>query len=109
MIFNKKIMENKLKIVDLRGKREKTKNWPPEKKFKIFSSIRVPKLLRALRSVQNLSTIYNPKTKIGYTYSDEEKKKILKDVREAYQAMTRAWENAGKKIKEKEKKSYWDE
>ena len=102
-------MENKLKIVDLRGKREKTKNWPPEKKFKIFSSIRVPKLLRALRSVQNLSTIYNPKTKIGYRYSDEEKKKILKDVREAYQSMTRAWDNAGKKIKENNKRSYWDE
>ena len=53
--------------------------------------------------------VYNEKTKIGYTYSDAERKKILKDVKEAYQAMTKAWENAGKKIKEKEKKSYWDE
>ena len=37
------------------------------------------------------------------------KKKILKDVREAYQSMTRAWDNAGKKIKENNKSSYWDE
>ena len=37
------------------------------------------------------------------------KKKILKDVREAYQSMTRAWDNAGKKIKENNKRSYWDE
>ena len=40
---------------------------------------------------------------------EAEKKKILKDVKEAYQAMTKAWDNAGKKIKENEKKSYWDE
>ena len=102
-------MENKLKIVELRGKREKTKNWPPEKKFKIFASIRVPKLLRALRSVQNLSTVYNSKTKIGYIYTDDEKKKILKDVKDAYQSLTKAWDNAGKKIKQTNKRSYWDE
>ena len=97
------------KIVDFRGPRKKTKSWTPEKKFKEFAAIRVPKLLRALKNVQNLSTIYNEKTKIGYRYTDAEKKKILKDVKEAYQGMTRAWENAGKKIIEKEKKSYWDE
>ena len=97
------------KIVDFRGPRKKTKGWGPEKKFREFAAIRVPKLLRALKNVQNLSTVYNEKTKIGYRYSDAERKKILKDVKEAYQAMTKAWENAGKKIKEKEKKSYWDE
>ena len=97
------------KIVDFRGPRKKTKGWAPERKFREFAAIRVPKLLRALKNVQNLSTVYNEKTKIGYTYSDTDKKKILKDVKEAYQAMTKAWENAGKKVKEKEKKSYWDE
>ena len=102
-------MENKKKIVEFRGKRLKTGNWPPDKKFREFASVRVPKLLRALRSVQNLSTIYNPKTKIGYSYTDVEKRKILKDVKEAYQSMTRAWDNAGKKIKENNKRSYWDE
>jgi len=101
-------MEKK-NIVDFRGTRQKTKNWSPEKKFREFSSIRVPKLLRALKNVQNLSTVYNPKTKIGYTYNEAEKRKILKDVKEAYQSMLKAWDNAGKKIRENQKKSYWDE
>ena len=101
-------MEKK-NIVEFRGARLKTKNWTPEKKFREFSAIRVPKLLRALKNVQNLSTVYNPKTKIGYSYSEDEKKKILKDVKEAYQSMVRAWNNAGKKIKENHKKTYWDE
>ena len=101
-------MEKK-NIVEFRGARLKTKNWPPEKKFREFSAIRVPKVLRALKNVQNLSTVYNPKTKIGYRYSEDEKKKILKDVKEAYQSMVRAWNNAGKKIKENHKKTYWDE
>ena len=101
-------MEKK-NIVEFRGARQKTKNWPPDKKFREFSSIRVPKLLRALKNVQNLSTVYNPKTKIGYTYTETEKRKILKDVKEAYQSMMKAWENAGKKIRENQKKSYWDD
>ena len=101
-------MEKK-NIVEFRGARLKTKNWTPEKKFREFSAIRVPKLLRALKNVQNLSTVYNPKTKIGYSYSEDEKKKILKDVKEAYQSMVRAWNNAEEKIKENHKKSYWDE
>ena len=42
-------MEKK-NIVDFRGARQKTKNWSPEKKFREFSSIRVPKLLRALKT-----------------------------------------------------------
>ena len=62
-----------------------------------------------LKNVQNLSTVYNPQTKIGYTYTEAEKRKILKDVKEAYQSMLKAWENAGKKIRENQKKSYWDE
>lgn len=101
-------METK-KIVEFRGPRQKTKNWSPDKKFREFAAIRVPKLLRALKNVQNLSTVYNPKTKIGYTYTSDQKRKILKDVKDAYQAMTKAWDNAGKKVREDQKKSYWDE
>ena len=101
-------MEKK-NIVEFRGARLKTKSWSPEKKFREFASIRVPKLLRAMKNVKNLSTVYNPKTKIGYIYTEAEKKKILKDVKEAYQLMLKAWENAGKKIRENQKKSYWDE
>ena len=108
MLRSESFMEKK-NIVEFRGARLKTKNWSPEKKFREFSSIRVPKLLRALKNVQNLSTVYNPKTKIGYTYTEAEKRKILKDVKEAYQSMLKAWDNAGKKIKENQKKSYWDE
>ena len=62
-----------------------------------------------MKNVQNLSTVYNEKTKIGYKYTEAEKRKILKDVKEAYQLMLKAWDNAGKKIKENQKKSYWDE
>ena len=89
--------------------KETKKNLPIQYTRREFSSIRVPKLLRALKNVQNLSTVYNPKTKIGYTYTEAEKRKILKDVKEAYQSMIKAWDNAGKKIRENQKKSYWDE
>lgn len=67
-------MEKK-NIVEFRGARLKTKNWSPEKKFREFASIRVPKLLKAMKNVKNLSTVYNPKTKIGYIYTEAEKKK----------------------------------
>ena len=103
------MINEKKNIVDFRGTRKKTKNLPPDRKFRDFAAIRVPKLLRALRSVQNLSTVYNSKTKIGYTYTPDEKRKILKDVKEAYQSMIKAWDNAGKKNTSIEKKTYWNE
>jgi hypothetical protein len=44
-----------------------------------------------------------------YEYSDAEKKKIMKDFKEAYRDMLKAWENAGTKNKVIKKRSYWDQ
>jgi len=96
-------MNNEKKnIVDFRGPRRKTKNFSKKKKFEIFSEIRMPKLLNSMRSVRNLSNLDY------YEYNDAEKKKIMKDFKEGYRDMLRAWDNASKKNKSKEKKSYWN-
>ena len=89
-------MEMKKNIVDFRGPRRKTKSLSPKRKFEIFSEVRLPKLLNAMRSVRNLSN------KNYYEYTDVEKKKIMKDFKEAYRDMLKAWENAAKKNKSKE-------
>ena len=39
----------------------------------------------------------------------EEKRKIMRDYKEAYKAMNSAWEKAGKENKVSNKKSYWEE
>ena len=92
----------KKNIVDFRGPRKKTKNLSKRKKFEVFSEIRMPKLLNSMRSVRNLSNLDY------YEYTDVEKKKIMKDFKEAYGDMSKAWENAAKKNKSKEKKTYWN-
>ena len=92
----------KKNIVDFRGPRRKTRLLSPKRKFEIFSEVRLPKLLNAMRSVRNLAN------KNYYEYTDEQKKKIIRDIQEGYQDMYRAWKNAGKKIKTNKKKSYWD-
>jgi hypothetical protein len=95
-------MEMKKNIVDFRGPRRKTRLLSPKRKFEIFSEVRLPKLLNAMKSVRNLAN------KNYYEYTDEQKKKIIRDIQEGYQDMYRAWKNAGKKIKTNKKKSYWD-
>ena len=95
-------MEMKKNIVDFRGPRKKTKGLSPKRKFEIFSEIRLPKLLNAMKSVRNLAN------KNYYEYTDEQKRKIMKDTQEGYQEMYRAWKNAGKKIKTNKKRSYWN-
>jgi len=93
-------MENKKNIVDFRGPRRKTSKLSPSDKFRLFAGIRMPKLLNAMKSVRNLS---NEKY---YTYTSEQKKIIIKDIKDSYKEMMSAWENTGKKkIK---RKSYWD-
>ena len=96
-------MEKEKNIVDFRGPRRKTKQLSKEKKFKLFSNIRMPKLLSAMNSVKNLAN------SDYYTYTPEEKKKIMRDYKEAYRAMNTAWEKAGKEKKASNKKSYWEE
>ena len=91
----------KKNIVDFRGPRRKTKHKSPADKFKIFSEIRMPKVLNAMKSVGNLAN------KRYYKYSDDEKKQIIRDLRAAYSDMMRAWTDAGKAKKIK-KRSYWD-
>ena len=97
------IMEKEKNIVDFRGPRRKTKQLSKDKKFKLFSNIRMPKLLSAMNSVKNLAN------SDYYTYTPEEKKKIMRDYKEAYRAMNAAWEKAGKEKKASNKKSYWEE
>ena len=96
-------MENKKNIVDFRGPRLKTKKLSKDKKFKLFSSIRMPKLLYAMNSVRNLAN------SDYYSYTPEEKRRIMRDYKEAYRAMNLAWEKAGKDKKISNKKSYWEE
>ena len=78
-------MENKKNIVDFRGPRLKTKKLSKDKKFKLFSSIRMPKLLSAMNSVRNLAN------SDYYSYTPEEKRRIMRDYKEAYRAMNLAW------------------
>jgi predicted RNA-binding protein with EMAP domain len=108
--------ENKTNIVDFRTSRKKTKKWSPEKKFTEFGKIRVPKLLRAMKSVKNLATVYNSKTEIGYKYTDKQKTQLLKEIKKGWKELKYAWENSitieeelkGKKIIKAKKKPEWD-
>ena len=113
------VKNNKTNIVDFRVSRQKTSGWTPEKKFTEFGKIRVPKLLRAMKSVKNLATVYNSKTKIGYEYTDKQKTKLLKEMKKGWKELKYAWENSvttedklkGKKIikiKKKPSSSDWD-
>ena len=56
--------------------RTKTADWAPDKKFKHYWSLRMGHLKRALQGVGNLS---NPNI---YKYSDEERTKTLRLVRD---------------------------
>lgn len=92
------IMETKKNIVEFR---RRTRGKSPSEKFRIFSEIRMPKVLNAMKSVGNLAN------KRYYKYTEEEKRQILRDLKSASRDMIRAWEDAGKPKKIK-KKSYWD-
>ena len=92
------IMETKKNIVEFR---RRTKGKSLSEKFRIFSEIRMPKVLNAMKSVGNLAN------KRYYKYTEEEKRQILRDLKSASRDMIRAWEDAGKPKKIK-KKSYWD-
>ena len=81
--------------------RRRTRGKSPSEKFRIFSEIRMPKVLNAMKSVGNLAN------KRYYKYTEEEKRQILRDLKSASRDMIRAWEDAGKPKKIK-KKSYWD-
>jgi len=85
---------NKPNIVSFRGPRKKTKNWPPEKKFSEFGKVRIPKLLRAMKSVKNLATIYNPETKIGYEYTNKQRDQLLKEIKKGWRELHHAWTNS---------------
>ena len=83
--------------------RRKTRHLSKKDKFKVFSATRMPKLLRAMKSVGNLAN------KRYYDYKDWERDEIMKDIREAWNEMYGAWKDAGKKKKKNNKKSYWDQ
>jgi len=84
--------------------RRKTKHLSGKDKFEIFSNTRMPKLLKAMKSVGNLA---NDRY---YEYSKYQREEIMKDMRDAYKEMYGAWQSAGNKNKNKnKKKSYWDQ
>jgi len=84
------------------GSRIKTKHWSNRKKFITFSGKRLLKLKKIMASVRALSN------KKYYDYTEDERKRIIRDMGEWYQQMYRAWRNAGKKEKKEKKTSYWD-
>ena len=92
------VMETKKNIVEFR---RRTRGKSPSEKFRIFSEIRMPKVLNAMKSVGNLAN------KRYYKYTEDEKRQILRDLKSASRDMIRSWEDAGKPKKIK-KKSYWD-
>ena len=105
-------MSNKIKIVDFRKNRQKTKGWAPEKKFTEFGRVRVPKLLRAMKAVKNLSTPYNSETKVGYRWTQDQRRKLIKDIKKGWSELIKAWENSEEKLKKQEnsnKNNYWDD
>ena len=105
---------NKANIVSFRGPRKKTKKWPPGMKFSEFGKVRIPKLLRAMKSVKNLATVYNPDTKIGYEYTNLQRDKLLREIRKGWRELTHAWANSetvedrknGKNAKKNNKPNY---
>ena len=80
--------------------RRKTRHLSKRRKFELYSETRLPKLLRAMKSVSNLAN------KRYYEYKDWEKTKIMRDVREAYSEMYGSWKSAGKKNANKNRKKY---
>ena len=73
-----------------------------------------------MKSVKNLAIVYNPETEVGYTYTDKQRKKLLKFIRQGWKELMHAWENSetieerlktGKKTKTNKKEfkeSNWD-
>ena len=96
-------MEKEKNIVDFRGPRKKTKNLAKDKKFKLFASIRMPKLESAMNSVRNLSNSNY------YDYSKEERERIMRDYRLWFKKLDEARKHAGKTKIKFNKKNYWEE
>ena len=84
-------------------KRKQTKHLSNRDKFLHFSGIRVPKAIRALRQVKNLSN------KRYYEYTDGEKKELVKDLNKAFFEMKASWTKSAAGEKKEKKLSYWEE
>ena len=84
-------------------KRKQTKHLNNRDKFLHFSGVRVPKAIRALRQVKNLSN------KRYYEYTDGEKKELVKDLNKAFSEMKASWTKSAVGEKKEKKLSYWEE
>ena len=84
-------------------KRKQTKHLSNRDKFLHFSSIRVPKVIRAMRQVKNLSN------KRYYEYTDGEKKELIKDLNKAFSEMKASWTKSATGEKKEKRLSYWEE
>ena len=84
-------------------KRKQTKHLSNRDKFLHFSGIRVPKAIRSLRQVKNLSN------KRYYEYTDGEKKELIKDLNKAFSEMKASWTKSATGEKKEKRLSYWEE
>jgi|TARA_B100001964_G_scaffold32216_1_gene33793 hypothetical protein len=84
-------------------KRKQTKHLNNRDKFLHFSGIRVPKAIRSLRQVKNLSN------KRYYEYTDGEKKELIKDLNKAFSEMKASWTKSATGEKKEKRLSYWEE
>ncbi len=83
-------------------KRKQTKHLNNRDKFLHFSGIRVPKAIRSLRQVKNLSN------KRYYEYTDGEKKELIKDLNKAFSEMKASWTKSATGEKKEKRLSYWE-
>ena len=84
-------------------KRKQTKHLSNRDKFLHFSGIRVPKAIRSLRQIKNLSN------KRYYEYTDGEKRELLKDLNKAFSEMKASWTKSATGEKKEKRLSYWEE
>ncbi len=96
-------MENRKIILIPRKTKQKTRHLSPKEKFEHFSNIRVQKLRDCIRQVSNLSN------KRYYSYTEDQKKTILKVLRSDFNEMLRKWDRPLRALANlKKKKGFWD-
>lgn len=95
-------MDNKKVITIARKTKQRTRHFSPKEKFDHFSNIRVQKLRDCIRQVSNLSN------KRYYSYTEDQKKTILKILRSDFNEMIKKWDKPQRTQKTFKKKGFWD-
>lgn len=95
-------MDNRKVITIARKTKQKTRHLSPKEKFDHFSNIRVQKLRDCIRQVSNLSN------KRYYSYTEDQKKTILKILRSDFNEMIKKWDKPQRTQNTLKKKGFWD-